>query len=215
MHHPNSARTHAGLAILLQAQGNHAGAVEALLRASEINTKEPGYLVQIQLLRARQGLAPDPEIESRIEPMLEEMAVTATTFMAMQHITNCLQSWCSSLQAPLEKWTRIVLNRDTPPGDVSYFYYVLGLALASQNKIPDAIESLRISYELDPAYLHPLFALASIQVQMADINGAQQTLELLRAAHRQDRRYPRFKEMAALEHDIEKLRLAQTAPAER
>jgi tetratricopeptide (TPR) repeat protein len=215
MHHPNSARTHAGLALLLQDQGDHEGAIKALLRAAEINPKEPGYLVQIQMLRVLKGMGQDPEIETRIERMLDEAKVTATTFMAMQHITKCLQSWCSSLQVPLEKWTRIVLNRDTPPGDVSYFYYALGLALASQNKIPDAIESLRISYELDPSYLHPLFALASIQVQMADIDGAQQTLELLRAAHRQDRRYPRFKEMTALENDIEKLRLAQTAPTRR
>ncbi|MDH5512967.1 MAG: tetratricopeptide repeat protein, partial [Gammaproteobacteria bacterium] len=208
------ARTYAGLAILLQAQNDHAGAVEALEQAAEINPKEPGYLVQIQMLRARQGIPPDPEIESRIGRMLKETSVTATTFLAMQHITNCLQTWCSSLQAPLENWTRTILNRDTPPGDVSYFYYALGLALASQNKIPPAIESLKISHELDPIYLHPLFALASIQVQLADVDGAQQTLELLRAAHRRHR-HPRFKEMAAFENDIEKLRSARTVPTGR
>jgi tetratricopeptide (TPR) repeat protein len=214
LHHPDSARTRVGFSILLQAQGDYAGATEALRRAVEINPKEPGYLLQIQMLRARQGLPPDPEVEAQIERMLQETSATATTFLAMQNITNCLQSWCRSLQGPLENWTRIILNRDKPPGDVSYYYYALGLALAAQNKVPDAIESLRISYELDPLYLHPLFALASIQVQIADVDGAQQTLDLLRAAHRQHR-HPRFKEMAVLESDIEKLRSIRAAPAGR
>lgn len=205
LHHPDSARTHAGLAILLQAQGDHAGAVRALHRAVEISPKEPGYLVQIQLLRARQGLTPDAEIETRIAQLLRSSSATATTFLAIQHITNCLQSWCASLQTPLENWIRAILNRERRPGDPSYYYYALGLTLAAQGKVLEAVESLRTSYELDPVYLHPLFALASIQVQIGDVDGAQETLELLRQAHHRHQ-HPRLRELAALEQEVKQLR---------
>lgn len=209
LHHPGSARIQAGLAILLQAQGDLRGAIDALRKAHAINPDEPGYLIQIALLTARQGHAPDPDLNAEIIRMLGQGPATATAFLAIQQITNCMQSWCASLQRPLEQWTTTILDRKGPKGDISYYHYALGLVLAAQGKVADAKMHLNRSWELDPIFLHPLFALASLQVQLGDADGAETSYRRIHAAHH-NHRHPRPRELEALRNDIQKLRSRPT-----
>lgn len=205
MHHPKSARIQVGFANVLQSQHRYDEAEAALRRASEISPDETGYLIQMQVLTARQKKPLDGELHSRILEQLGTKPITSTTFLSMQHITNCLQTWCRSLQVPLEEWARAVLAREQGVGDKSYYHYVLGLSLASQGKVDEAIQSLYASYTTDRVFLHPLFALASIYVQLQMPDNAAEVLKLIRAVNR-DSPHPRDKEIQLVATDIEKLR---------
>jgi hypothetical protein len=205
MHHPNSARVQAGFANLLQSQRRYDEAEAALRQAYEIDPQETGYLIQMQMLAALLKKELDSARHARIVEQLGSEPITSTTFLSMQHILNCLQTWCSSLQAPLEDWARAILDRKSGVGDKSYYYYALGLSLASRGKIDQAIQYLYTSHTTDPVFLHPLFALVSIYVQLQMPDNATEVLKLIHAVNRNNP-HPRYREIELVATDIEKLR---------
>lgn len=205
LHQPNSARVQAGLSILLENHGDYEGAAQALSRAAEIEPHETGYLVELQELAARMGKNRPSAENERIQQMLQSETLSATTFLAIQSITECLQGSCRSLRDPLEHWLRIILAREKAPGDRSFYLYSLGITLVVQNRLPEAINAFRQSYDTDPSYMHPLFALANIYVQQGSQNEAAQVLEILRQANHGNP-HPRTREIELVARDVERLR---------
>ena len=101
-------------------------------------------------------------------------------------------------------WTTTILNREKVP-DKSYYSYLLAIALASQNRLDNAAEIFRISFEADTRYLHPLFNLAAIYVRQGKVHDAEKILAMLRKAN-SGNLHPRDKEIAAVAADIDKLK---------
>ena len=205
LHHPDSARIQAGLAILHEAHGNYEDAARALERAAEIEQHETGYLIQLQLLAARTGKTRPQTENERIRHMLQTEPLSATTFLSIQQITGCLQSSCRSLRDPFEQWLRIILAREKAPGDRSFYQYSLGIALVVQDRLPEAIDAFKQSHAADPSYLHPLFAMANIYVQLGLQNQVSQVLESLQQANRGNL-HPRTQEIELVARDLERLR---------
>lgn len=205
-HHPNSARTQAAYArsLLLQRRDNLA--INALRRAAEIDPLESGYLIQLALLQARQGKPPSHTEQKEILSRLHSpKSLTTTTILEIQNITGCLATSCRALRAPTEQWLRAILERKTLGGDISFYHYLLGLALTSQGKLNEAIHEFHQSHELDPGYLHPLFAMAAIYVQLGVIRGAEDVLAKLTEVNKSIP-HPRTQEIEAVKADIEKLK---------
>ncbi|MHB8535112.1 MAG: tetratricopeptide repeat protein [Sulfuricaulis sp.] len=205
LHHPHSARVQAGMAILLEAQGHLDQSIEALKRAAKIEPYETGYLLQMHLLAAREGKILGPEEQQKTVELLATAPLSASTFLSIQQITGCLQSSCKLLSKPMERWLRVILNRKTLTGDRSYYYYALGLSLVSQDRVDEAIKAFERSFQLDPLYLHPLFALADIYVQLKQTDNAERVLAQLRSANRGNP-HPRDREIGLVASDIEKLK---------
>lgn len=204
MHHPRSPRIQIGLSVLLEAQGRFADATEAARRAAELDPKEAGYLIHLHLLKARMNQLPTPEEQERTLELLKTYPISASTFLGFQHTVNCLQTWCKLLQMPLEKWAQAIISRT--PGEKSYYYYLLGMSYATQGRIKEATYYLQRSYEDDRVYLHPLFAQASIFVQLEDLENAENVLRELRLANARTQ-HPRDEDLAQLERDIAALRI--------
>jgi Tfp pilus assembly protein PilF len=78
-----------------------------------------------------------------------------------------------------------------------------GYAVLGQGRIEEAKKELRMSHDLDPAYLHPLFALAEIDLETGDIAAARAVLEELDKANAKTA-YPRNADLAELAAKIEK-----------
>jgi len=194
-----------GLSILLEVHGDYEGAAKALSRATEIEPYETGYLIQLQLLAARMGKDRPPTENERIRQMLQTEPLSATTFLSIQHITECLQSSCRSLRDPLEQWLHIILAREKAPGDRSFYQYSLGIVLVVKGSLPEAIDAFKQSHVDDPSYLHPLFALANIYVQLGLQNEAAQVLDSLQQANRGNP-HPRTQEIELVARDLERLR---------
>ncbi len=205
LHHPNSAIAQSGVGIMLSEYGRYEEAGKAFRRAAELEPTEPSHLMWFSLNTARQGRAPDPVQQERILRVLSSKPLTATTVKTLEYIGDCIQTWCTALQTPMEAWLRTILKRNKASDDKSYYYYHLGLNLASQGRMDEAIESLRLAYQLDPAYLHPLFKLASIYVKSGRINDAERILSELRKANKGNLN-PRDREIEAVAADINKLK---------
>jgi tetratricopeptide (TPR) repeat protein len=206
-HHPRSPRVQLGLSILLEYQGRYEEAAAAIRRAIALQPEEVGNYLALHLTTARQNKLPTLEEQQKTVQLLRVEALSATAFLALQHTVTCLQTWCTTLQEPLEFWARTVIARGIGQrlADPSYWYYLLGVSFAAQGKTAEASRALWQAHESDPAYLHPLFVLASIYVQLDDLSNAERTLTALRRANLVTK-HPRDRELAKFQEDVENMR---------
>jgi tetratricopeptide (TPR) repeat protein len=204
LHHPDSAIIQSSLASELTKYGRYREAKEAMHTAARLSPDDASHLIWLHMLAARQKAVPDADEQKRLVELLATKPITPTTDMMIENAIGCMQSWCSTLREHMETWLRTILARENRL-DKSYYYYLLGITLASQNRLPEASEQFRLSFEADPRYLHPLFKLAAIYVHQGRLNEAEQTLEMLRKANTGNL-HPRNKEIDAIAADIRKLK---------
>ena len=212
IHHPDSAMANAGLAGILSQMGRPEDAENALRLAAEIQPDEPSHFIWLLSVQVREGNPPDPEVQHQILKLLADSPLTATTIKTLGDVASCLATWCNALSRPMEEWLDVLLQRQHNAGDKSYYYYLLGICLVNQGKTDESITAFWKSYEMDQQYLHPLFSLARIYVQLKDLNNAGKVLRLLQKSDENNpHSMPQQVELVAA--DIERLKNAQaTSP---
>jgi tetratricopeptide (TPR) repeat protein len=214
-HHPNSARAQAMLSSLLYTQGEYKEAMVAIRRAAILAPEEPAYKINMQVLAMRLGESLDPQVQVETLRLLAKKPSTPLTQISLDYVGNCIVADCSRLQVPMEAWLRTAIDSIPRSSVRSFYYYLLGRTLIAQNKILDGLNELERAYYDDPQYLHPLFQIASVFLQLGQIENAEFTLERIRKAN-QGNLHPRDKEIAQLAATIEKRKkeMANTQRAE-
>lgn len=206
LHHPSSPRAQAGLASLLAAKGDYAGATAGMARAAELDPDEPGYPINRAIVISWSGHELPKADEQALSGQLRTDPVTPLTQVTLQYAVGCLTGRCRSLQKPMEAWLRVIVDRySSKPSKRSFYDYLLGRTLAAQGRIDEAISYLRRSHEEDRNYLHPLFTITDIYLEHGQMNQARKELEILRQANRLSR-YPRDRDierLAAKIHELE------------
>ncbi|MDX1488340.1 MAG: tetratricopeptide repeat protein, partial [Acidiferrobacterales bacterium] len=139
-HHPDSARSQGSLGWLLAKQGYNEEAMETLRRAAELDPREPGYLITLQLVAVRAGAALRAGDQADTLQRLETFGITALASILLQNTANCLYTTCAALSPSMEQWMTTLL-RAHPSGDRSFAYNLLGRALAAQGRMHDAIDA--------------------------------------------------------------------------
>lgn len=193
-HHPASARTQAGFSIVLQAQGRYEEAIKALRRAAEIESFDPGFLMQVHILAARRGEVLGADDQHETLRRLREGPITAVTHLALAQAGECILKRCKVLSRYMEEWLDTLLNHQYPALDISFLHHLRGYTMLAQGRIDEAKQAFRLSHSLDPAYLHPLFALADVELDLGNTAGAKQLLDELRVANERTP-YPRNQEL--------------------
>jgi tetratricopeptide (TPR) repeat protein len=205
IHHPHSAMANSGLAGILTKMGRLQDAENALRLAAELEPNEPSHLIWLLSAEVQGRETPDPQVQQRILELLDNSQLTATTVKTLGDVAGCLGTWCNALSRPLEQWLDVLLRPQHHGGDKSYYYYLLGISLVNQGKTAESITAFWKSYEMDPKYLHPLFSLISIYIQLNDLNNAENTLRLLKKSDQNNTHsMPRRVELVAAE--VERLR---------
>lgn len=204
-HHPNSARTQAMRSSALYVQGDYKGALDAIRRAAAVAPQEPGYKMNMHVLAARLGVTLSPTVQEEILENLASRNPSVMTQMSLDSISACIATDCTQLQAPMESWLTTLLENVPPSFDVSFFYHLLGRTLVAQGRILEGLNAFERAIQTDPNYLHPLFELAAVFVQLRQVENAELILERLRKAN-ETNLHPRDKEIAELAATIEALR---------
>lgn len=212
-HHPDSARSQGSLGWLLAKQGYNEQAMEALRRAADLDPREPGYLLTLQLAASRADVPLSASDQADTLRRLETSGTTALTSSLLQYIAACLHNTCTALQVPMEKWIRTLLDAH-PSGDKSFAYNLLGRTLATQGRLGEAIAAFERSYAADPVYLHPLFELVNVYIALGKADEASRVLRELREANRTNP-YPRSREIELVASAIEALRTKNAGGASR
>ncbi len=203
LHHPRSARAQAMLSSLLYDQGQYREAMDAIRRAAVLSPEEPAYKINMQVLAMRLGESLDPQVQAETLRLLAKKPSTPLTQISLDYVGNCIAADCSRLQAPMEAWLRTAIDSKPRSSVRSFYYYLLGRTLIAQNKILDGLNELERAYYDDPQYLHPLFQIASVFLQLGQIENAEFTLDRIRKAN-QGNLHPRDKEIAQFAATIEK-----------
>jgi tetratricopeptide (TPR) repeat protein len=202
-HNPNSATTHSGMGVVLMEQGKYDEAMREFRRAAELKPEEASYLLIMHMFSARAGVRLAEEDYRETTRRLTEGHITATTGQALQYVGDCILTWCRSLDRPFETWLHILIDRANM--DVSYYYYLLGRTLFSQEKFVEAVQAYQYSHDQDRNYLHPLIELAYVYLRLGEAELAEETLEKLRAANRLAL-HPRTPEIQKLQKDVDEMK---------
>jgi tetratricopeptide (TPR) repeat protein len=204
-HHPESASAHALLGTSLYELRQYEMAIQAMRRASELDGKEQVFLLNMHLISVTTGAPLTPEDEAETLRRLSSYRLSPSSSLSFEKINACLYTGCRALQGDVETWLKAAMGNLPPRGDRSFYYFVLGRALAGQGKADEALNAFDHAFQLDRNYLHPLFEIARIHVKRRDYENAERTLALLRKAN-QDNLHPRDREIEALAADIEKIK---------
>jgi len=166
IHHPRSARAQLELGGMLAQRGYYTEAREAYLMAIENQPNDASSLVGLQLLRSNQNLPPDPDVDQKIIFIIQKYPLSATFFRTIGHVAECLQTSCTTLRDSMEKWTRTVLEMGTGNATKSRFSYLLATNLVAQNRIQEAIDAYKQSFELNRRNINALLSLSDLYIQL-------------------------------------------------
>ncbi len=204
-HHPDSARAQALFASAAYVAKDYEGALRASQRASTLEPNEPGYRINGQIASVQLGVGPDATEHAEIIELLSSKPPSIVTQMTLQYVTSCIPKACAQLREQLEMWLRTVIEKAPAKADRSFYYYLLGRALLARGETLEALNALERSHQLDSKYLHPLFLLAAVFVELGHVNNAALMLERIRDANTRTP-HPRHKEIAELAAIIEGLK---------
>jgi hypothetical protein len=211
-HNPNSATTHAGMSIVLLDQGKHDEAIQEMRRAAELKPEEASYLLVAHMFAARAGKQLDEEDYRETSRRLAKGHFTPTTGQALQHLGDCILSWCRSLDKSFEDWLRVLIARsNSPTRDLSHLDYLLARTLLSQERFAEAVDAYKASHKEDPNYLHALLELAYLYIRLDEPALAQETLIRLREVN-QTALHPRPREIEQLQRDVDELKQRPAKP---
>jgi tetratricopeptide (TPR) repeat protein len=157
----------------------------------------------MQVLAMRLGEPLSPSVQTDTLSLLAKRPASPLTQLSLDYIGNCIARDCSQLQAPMKAWLNTAIDNMPRSQTRSFYYYLLGRTLIAQGRVLDGLNELERAYYDDRNYLHPLFQIASVFLQLGQIENAEFTLDRLRKANR-DNLHPRDKEIAELAVAIEK-----------
>ncbi|GAB4357983.1 MAG: hypothetical protein Kow0073_16220 [Immundisolibacter sp.] len=182
-HHPRSAQARNNLASDLVWRGDYAGAREQLEAAIELAPWEVGYPMNLVGAYRVDGLEPPAALEAEIRRRIREEPLSAFGSSTLRRYSECLAKGCGYLLADVTRWLEAYRDSGQPTFDRSYIEYLLGIAYREQGRIQDALNAFQRAHDLDPRYLHPLFAQANILLALRQWDTAAFVLERIRAAN--------------------------------
>jgi tetratricopeptide (TPR) repeat protein len=200
-HHPRSADALNLYGYALAKQGNYPDAAEAFKEASEISPFDPTFLVNYEIARLEAGEPFDAAQQREVLVRIRNNAFAAAVTMALDNMAACVQTTCRKLQPLALHWSTELLREPPPKTDISFLYYLQGVAFDAGGHPEEALGALWRSYEHDRKYLHPLVEIAKINIARRNTAAAAAALDELRKANHGNK-HPRNAEIALLEKEL-------------
>ncbi len=204
-HHPNSADAQNVYGVSLVRQRRYSEAVETFRRAARLNPREPTYMLNLQLVSLETKVELTPTENEETLRRIREHPRSASILHAVANLSTCLLNKCQSAQPMVITWMKNVIDNMPVNFDRTVHLYVLGVALSGQRRYDEAIHYLKLAYNEDRNYLHPLFEITRIEIERSNIDAAEIAFAELRVAN-QNTSFPRDQEVTLLSKRLENLR---------
>jgi len=182
-HHPRSAQARNNLAADLVWRGDYAAAREQLEAAIELAPWEVGYPMNLVGAYRVDKLEPPAALAAEILRRIHEEPLSAFGSSTLHRYSECLGQGCRYLLADVVGWLEAYRDSGQPTFDRSYIEYLLGVGYREQGRVQDALNAFQRAHDLDPTYLHPLFAQANILMALGQWDSAHYVLDAIRAAN--------------------------------
>lgn len=197
-HSPSSADAHNFYGVVLARRGRFDEAIAPFRRAAELNKTEPVFIFNLNIAAAEAKTSLSQEEQDDVVRRIRARPTSGSITLALENIAVCVQNGCARLQPLIIRWMEALIQDPPPLADKSFLYYVLGVALAGQQRHDAALEALESSYQHDNQYLHPLIEIVKVNISRGNRKDARRALDFLEKANRQSR-HPRNEEIAQLE----------------
>lgn len=162
---------------MLAQRGHYDQAREAYLTAIMYQPNDPSLLIGLQMIRSSQNLMPDPDVDQQIISLIEKHPLNATFHRTLRHVAECLQTSCVTLRKSMEVWTMALLELESGNTRKSHYSYLLATNLVTQNRIQEAINAYRQSFELNRRNINALLSLADLYIQSGHLKQAEDILK--------------------------------------
>ncbi len=200
-HHPESPRALSDYSTYLYSRGRYKDAITFMRRAAAINPGEPGYYINMHIAAVAGKIKLSTEDKTKTISLLRSNKNSLLLNSTLYKVHSCIRTNCIQLLDSMESWLNILRkNRD-----YAVYDYMLGRVYAAKGKYKKAISLLERSNRLDNKYLHPLFDLAGVYMELGQLDNAERTLKKIKAISKSSR-HPRMQEIRRLEQTIAFLR---------
>jgi Flp pilus assembly protein TadD len=158
--HPRSARLHVGLGISLYSRGEYKDAVEAFCEAADLAPSDPR---PYQFLGEMYGVS--PEVSGEVSKRLGRFVETHPK-NAQAHFHYAMSLWKGSPEAldadGVRKVETLLRRAVTLDPKLTKGFFELGVLLANQDRLAEAIEQLRRATALEPSLSQAHYRLAQL-----------------------------------------------------
>ena len=146
---------------------------------------EIGYRLNHANLVLAQGKTLPHEQEAQIEHLLRNQKLSVFGTLTLKRYASCLSGNCRHLAPYLARWLDVYLASEQPKFDLSYAWYLKGLALRAAGDVGGALNAFEKAFALDAGFLHPLFEQANIFMALGQWDNAEFNLRRIAAANEQ------------------------------
>lgn len=206
-HHPDSPAIQA----LLSNAANQAGDIEvatnAIKKAMELEPKETAYAMHYQNILAIHGKPIPAELQQETLRRIRANRLTPSTQLALDQIAGCLKKQpCAPLKENYIEWISAVIEKSPK---TAVYWYMRGKAHRAMNNDLAALNDYQKAYDISNNFLHPLFEMANILLQMGQVPQAEQIVKWIEDANEKThlRRDKELNELKTVIANIKKSRL--------
>lgn len=206
-HHPDSPAIQA----LLSNAANQAGDIEvatnAIKKAMELEPKETAYAMHYQNILAIHGKPIPGELQQETLRRIRANRLTPSTQLALDQIAGCLKKQpCAPLKENYIEWISAVIEKSPK---TAVYWYMRGKAHRTMNNDLAALNDYQKAYDISNNFLHPLFEMANILLQMGQVPQAEQIVKWIEDANEKThlRRDKELNELKTVIANIKKSRL--------
>lgn len=120
--------------------------------------------------------------------------------MALDQIAGCLNiEACAPLRNNYLEWINAAIAK-SPKHAV--YYYIKGKAQRANGDILGAINTLQQAHDISPHFLHPLFEMAAIFIQLNELKHAEQIIGQIETANEKTT-FRRDRDLKQIKHILE------------
>ena len=188
IYHPDSPRAQAALGSLLVSKHLLSQGLEAMTRAHELQPGEPGFLLNMLMIKHMMGKKDPNGWRNSILDSFRKKPISPLSMQVLDYAYDCSNSACRSMSDFIETVAQSCWNNalNTQMNRSRCMYYD-GLLANRYGHHQYAIQRFRDSAKLDKDFLRPIMQIALVQLENSNYTGARATIEKLIQKNEQTR----------------------------
>jgi len=184
-YHPRSARAQAALGSLLVRHRLLSQGLSAMGNAYRLNPEEPGFLLNMVLIKTMMGKNIPQPWKLKLESMYEHKPISPLGMQVLDYAQECSRSSCSRVSRFLEILAnKCAVNPKNSNIDRAGCRYYEALLANRRGDHKYAIKSFTSATNLDPNFLNPIMQIALVQLHDRNYTGARDNIQKLISRNR-------------------------------
>jgi len=179
-YHPESARAQAALGSLLVHKHLLPQGLKAMETAYNLMPGEPGFLLNMVLIKTMMNDVVPDKWESELVASLENHPISPLGMQVLDYAQDCARSSCNRVSGFLEILAeKCAENRNNSNNDRAGCQYYKGLLANRRGDHENAIKSFASAAGLDRNFLRPIMQIVLVQLHDRNYTGARKNIEKL------------------------------------